>query len=331
MLHVASPKFNKAADGRWGQMWALRQPAPYEFERLDVPAPAPDTLVPGQVLVRYRLGGICGSDLPSFMGIRNPQHPRTGMLGAPLHELVGDVVASTVDRLAVGDRVVGTVVPAGLREVLAAPADQLHALSPTLPDGEAIAVQPLATVLCALGRLTDPAGKRAVVIGLGPIGMLFCAVLKSLGAHVTGVDRVDRTAEAKLFGIDEVVTGQAGEWVATDPGRADLVIDAIGHSQEILADCVDAAAPFGEIYVFGLPEDQYVLPIRRFFGKTLTLRGGLTTDWPGNLAAAERFLIDHRELAQAYVTNSYPLADIQEAFLTALRPSAGRLKITLRP
>ncbi len=280
--------------------------------------------------MRFRLGGICGSDLPPFAGVRNTQHPQYGMVGAPLHELVADVVASTVDRMAVGDRVVGTVVPAGLREVLAAPADQLHVLSPTLPDEEAIVVQPLATVLCALSRTRPAAGLRAAVLGLGPIGMLFCAALKAQGAHVTGVDRVDRGAVAELFGIDELVTGQTHDWAA---GRADadLVIDAIGHSQDVLTDCVEAARPFGEVYVFGLPEENYVLPVGRFFRKTLTLRGGITTNWPKHLADAEQFLIDRRDLARAYVTNHYPLDKLRDAFIEALHPSAGRLKITLTP
>lgn len=292
--------------------------------------PEPSPPGPGEVLLRFRLGGICGSDLPSFTGVRNAQHPQFGMVGAPLHELVADVVESTVDRLRVGDRVVGTVIPAGLREVLAAPADQLHALSPALSDRAAIVVQPLATVLCALSRMRPAAGLRAAVIGLGPIGMLFCAALKARGAHVTGVDRIDRSAEAALFGVDELVVGQSHEWAA---GRADadLVIDAIGHSQDLLADCVEAASPFGEIYVFGLPEENYLLPIGRFFRKTLTLRGGTTTEWPRHLADAERFLIDHPDLASAYVTHQYPLDQVTDAFLAALRPAAGRLKVTLVP
>jgi threonine dehydrogenase-like Zn-dependent dehydrogenase len=309
-------------------VWAWRQPAPYEFERLDVPEPPPPG--PGEVLLRFRLGGICGSDLPSFTGVRSTQHPQFGMVGAPLHELVADVIESTVDRLRTGDRVVGTVVPAGLREVLAAPADQLHVLGSSLPDREAIVVQPLATVLCALSRMRPAAGLRAAVLGLGPIGMLFCAALKAQGAHVTGIDRVDRSAYASLFGIDELVVGQTHDWA---PGRADadLVIDAIGHHQELLDDCVEAARPFGEIYVFGLPEENYLLPIGRFFRKTLTLRGGITTDWPRHLAAAEQFLLDHPGLAPAYVTHNFPLDQVRDAFLVSLHPSAGRLKVTLTP
>ena len=99
----------------------------------------------------------------------------------------------------------------------------------------------------------------------------------------------------------------------------------------MLTDCVEAARPFGEVYVFGLPEENYVLPVGRFFRKTLTLRGGITTNWPKHLADAEQFLIDRRDLARAYVTNHYPLDKLRDAFIEALHPSAGRLKITLTP
>lgn len=312
-------------------MWAFRQPAPYELERIEVPAPAP--LENGDVLVRFRVGGICGSDLPAFTGVRDDDHRHTGGIGTPLHEIVGDVVASAADRLRVGDRVVGTAWPVGLQEVITSPADLLHVLTPTLPDREAIVAQPLATVLCALDRVGDLAGRRAAVLGLGPIGMLFCVALKARGAHVTGVDRVDRTAEAPVFGIDEVVVGQSREWATSlaDADRPHLVIEAIGHNQDLLADCVEAARPHGEIYLFGLPEEHYVLPMRRFFRKMLVLRAGVTTNWPAHLAAAERFLLDRRDLAPAYVTHTYPLADVRDAYLTALRPAAGRLKITIAP
>jgi len=315
-------------------VWALRQPAPYEFERVEVPGPDPRELAPGEVLLRFRLGGICGSDLPVFAGVRDDEFSHTGTVGAPLHEIVGDVVASAAGRLKAGDRVVGKVATSdGLREVLRVPADMLHPLADTLPDSEAIIAQPLATVLCALDRVGPLAGRRAAVLGLGPIGMLFAAALKARGYHVTGVDRVDRAAVAKLFGIDEPVVAQTRDWAAglADADRPDLVVDAIGHRQDVLADCVAAARPHGEVYVFGLPEEHYVLPMSQFFRKTLVLRAGATTDWPVHLAAAERFLLDHRDLGPAYVTHTYRLAGAREAFLSALHPATGRLKIALVP
>ena len=310
-------------------MWAFRQPAPYELERIEVPAPAP--LTAGDVLVRYRVGGICGSDLPAFTGVRSIDHPNTGGIGTPLHEIVGDVVASESDRLRVGDRVVGHAGNVGLQELVTIPAANLHALSPTLSDLEAIVAQPLATVLCALDRVGDLAGRRAAVLGLGPMGVLFAAVLKARGAHVTGVDRVDRSSVAEAFGIDDAVTAQTREWATELPDQSHLVIDAIGHSQEVLDDCVTAARPHGEIFVFGLPEEHYVMPMRRFFRKFLTLHAGITWNWPHHLAAAERFLLAHRDLAPSTVTHTFRLDNARDAFLSALHPSSGRLKIALVP
>jgi threonine dehydrogenase-like Zn-dependent dehydrogenase len=138
---------------------------------------------------------------------------------------------------------------------------------------------------------------------------------------------------AATFGIDEAVVGQTREWAAgvADADRPHLVVDAIGHSQDVLDDCVTAVLPHGEVYLFGLPEEHYVLPVRRFFRKFLTLRAGVTWDWPKHLAAAERFLLEHRDLAPACVTHSYKLSDARDAYLAALRPAAGRLKIALVP
>ncbi|WP_163573861.1 zinc-binding dehydrogenase [Fodinicola feengrottensis] len=228
---------------------------------------------------------------------------------------------------------VGTAWPAALLEIVPSSVDRLHVLSPRLDDIHATSVQPLATVLCAAERIGDVRAKRVAVLGLGPIGVLFAAVLHDRGAYVTGVDRVDRTDVAPLFGIDEPVTGHARQWAAelSDVDRPDVVIDAIGHSHDILEDCVEAVRPHGEIFAFGLPEERYVMPMRRFFRKNLTLRAGVTSDWPRHLAAAEIFLAARPELGAAYVTNTFGLDRLQDAFLTALRPAKNRLKVALIP
>ncbi|WP_163505053.1 zinc-dependent alcohol dehydrogenase [Fodinicola acaciae] len=314
-------------------MWAWRQPAPYEFERVDVPEPDPADLGAGAVLARFRAGAICGSDLPPFTGVHNLEFPQTGMLGAPLHEFVGDVVFSASPRIQVGDRVVGTAWPTALMEIVTSGDDRLHVLSPKLDDVHATSAQPLCCVLCAVQRLGDVRGKRVAVLGLGPIGVLFATILHGRGAYVVGVDRVDRRDVAEIFGIDEPVRAHIRQWTAglSDVDRPDVVIDAVGHSHDILRDCVDAVRPHGEIFVFGLPEEDYVLPMRRFFRKNLTLKAGVTWDWPRHLAAAEAFLVARPELTAAYVTDIFRLEDIRDAFLTALRPAAGRLKIGLVP
>ena len=82
-------------------MWAMRLAGPGAFERITVPVPTAGDLGDGQVLLRTLAGGICGSDLPYFRGAHPlPEVPGlTGRLaselpGFPMHEVVGEVVAS---------------------------------------------------------------------------------------------------------------------------------------------------------------------------------------------------------------------------------------------
>lgn len=51
-------------------MWCYRLVAPYTFERVTVPEPAPDRLRDGQVLLKFLAAGICGSDIPGFKGVQ---------------------------------------------------------------------------------------------------------------------------------------------------------------------------------------------------------------------------------------------------------------------
>lgn len=316
-------------------MWQLQQPGPAAFDRMSVPAPTAEDLGEDEVLLRFACGAICGSDIPKFLGHLDPDNPYTGMPGVPLHELVARVEASTSARFAPGDRVVGIVAQSrGLAEYVVNAARFVHRLDDRLSDVEATVVQPVSTVLSAFGNVGDVAGRSVAVLGLGPLGILFAQIAKARGArHVTGVDRVDRSDVGAAFGIDEVVTGEVRAWASwlSEDERPELVIDAIGHRQEIVADAVTAAGFGGEILVFGLPEDHYVFPMRTFFRKSLTLWAGATQDWERYLAEAERHVLAHEVLRTGYITEVYPVADAAEAYRRYATPAPGRLKIALVP
>lgn len=337
-------------------MWALRQPGPGQFETLRVPIPVLES--PGQVLVRFEVGGICGSDIPAFLGRRNVEFSHTGRIGAPLHEIVGTVVESRSSRFDAGDRVVGTAWPAGLLEYVVVDESSIAPVHAALTSIQAIVAQPLATVLCALERLgiLEPTSAvvdgdrpgdrqpftRASVLGLGPMGLLFAHVLADRGIRVTGIDRVSRAqtddvADGSPFGLSESYTGEAEDWAHTidaeypwdDPQRPDLIIDAIGHDDSVLASAVTAARSFGTIYSFGLPEEHYVLPMRVFFRKTLTLRAGATDTWSRHLNDAQAYLNRHRSLAADYVTHEYSTDNAERAFRRYALPHPGQRKIIL--
>ena len=189
-------------------MWAYAVTAPGRLERVEAALPEAG---PGRVLVRLRAGGICGSDLPSFLGRRNPFVDSLGAPGYPLHEVVGTTET--------GARIVGWAEGhKGLAEYFVAREDAIVELDDELSDVEATVVQPLCTVLHQLDRV-DVAGKRVAVIGQGPIGLLFSHAAKARGAaHVTGVDRVDRSDCAAAFGVDEVVHDDASAWATGAQG-----------------------------------------------------------------------------------------------------------------
>ena len=314
-------------------MWAHRLIAPGQLETVEVDEPGEPR--PGRVVARFEAGGICGSDLPSFLGVRDllvgASH---GKPGFPMHELVGVVEASAADDLPVGTRVVGWAEGhRGMAERFVARGDQVITIGDELPPTHATVIQPLCTVLYALRRLGDVRGARVAVIGQGSIGLLFSHALKAAGAgHVTGVDPVDRRDAAQAFGVDAMEWSSSSEWVASlgDGARPDIVVEAVGHQAGTLEHAVEGVAHGGTVLAFGVPDDtHYAFPFARFFRKDLTLLAGVTQDRRRSLEAAREYLVEHREMLDAYITDVFPVAAAQAAFELAVKPTAGRLKVVL--
>jgi L-iditol 2-dehydrogenase len=315
-------------------MWAHKLIAPGQLEAVE--AEEPGEPHPGRVVARFEAGGICGSDLPSFLGVRDllvgASH---GKPGYPMHELVGEVEASAADDLPVGTRVVGWAEGhLGLAEKFTARADWVAALDDELPAVQATVIQPLCTVLYAVRRLGDVRGARVAVIGQGSIGMLFSYVLKAAGAaHVTGVDPIDRRDAAEAFGVDTMEWSSSSAWAASlgDDARPDIVVEAVGHQPATLEHAVEAVAQGGTVLAFGVPDEtHYAFPFARFFRKDATLLAGITRDRRQSLAIARDYLVEHREMLDAYITDVFPIAEAQAAFELAVKPTAGRLKVVLK-
>lgn len=316
-------------------MWAYTLTEPATFSRQAVPEPDFDDAVADRVLLRALAGGICGSDLPLFHGLPPLQAAaHAGAPGYPMHEIVGEVERSTAVGLAVGERVVGWVGGMdGLRERMVVGAEDVQAYDPALAPPTAVLLQPLACVLSALRPLRVKPPRTAAVLGLGPIGVLFAHVLKAWGvAEVVGVDRVNRCDVADEFGIDVCVQADARSWATglTPNDRPQVVVEAVGHQVGTLADAVDAVATGGRILYFGIPDDVvYPFPMHRFLRKGATLWAGYTRDKQMALAEARAHLVDHPGLARSYVTDRFPVAQVQAAFNCAAVPAVGRLKVVV--
>lgn len=314
-------------------MWAYEVDGPgfvRRVERADDASPLED----GQVRLRFRAGGICGSDMPLLQGV--PAASVSGAhAGAPIHEIVGEVVQSRSDRLLVGQRVVGTGgAVAGLTELLV---ESAHSFIP-VPDGvddvEAVPIQSVATVIRAADKLPDVRGRRVAVIGAGPVGLAFLHVLRDRGAaQLVSIDPVPRAEVARHYGADVFVPLHSSRWADTlDPSeRPDIVVEAVGHQHASIRDALHAVADGGFVYGFGAPDDdEYVLPYRQVYERGLTLMSGRTIDgWVDVLDAGRDYLLTHRDDFRDYVSHAISVHDAQRAYSLYARPQPGRVKVAL--
>jgi L-iditol 2-dehydrogenase len=320
-------------------VWSYRLVAPYTFERQEVSEPSPESLTEGQVLLDFLAAGICGSDLPGFRGTQGKLPADTGccaaeMNGFPIHEIVGEVLASRHPDHRPGERVVGWASGFdGLMGRVIADGAGLVAYDPALAPELAVGLQPLACVLYAVEQLPDLSGRHVAVIGQGSIGLLFSYVAKAFGAaRVTGVDPVDRSSVSTRFGVDDAIRATSDRWVrhlGTD-GKPDVVIEAVGHQVATLNHALEAAAFGGTVFYFGVPDDDsYPISMRTMLRNNLTLKSGVTLDRQRVLRRADEFVRQHPDLLATYVTHTFGSEEVQAAFELACRPVPERVKIAI--
>lgn len=243
--------------------------------------PVPALSRPGDILLDVEACGICGTDLHILS--KPPGHPAN--VGVVLgHEFVGVVreVGPEVTSLLPGDRVVvaanvscgecvwcrrglpnhcehftthGIFVDGGLAPSVSVPARSCFPIAAHVPRHLAALAEPLSTVTNG-ARLADVfPGDTAAVIGAGPIGLMFTALLRLAGARVVTVEPAERRATlARALGAERVVDPTQEDAVAavrelTDGLGADVVVDAVGSQLPAALDLVRKA---GRVVLFGM-------------------------------------------------------------------------------
>lgn len=331
-------------------MWAKYVDRPRHVAGIEVDPPSPGMLKDGEVLLRFRAGGLCGSDGPFYRGNANPWlgvndvHP-----GTPMHEIVGEVLASRSAHHSEGDLVVGWAdYWNALQEQVISRGESLFAYDPALSPAHALMLQPLACVIYAIEQMGPIAGRDVAVLGLGPIGVLFSHVLKNAGAaSITGVDVVDRSDVAEAFGVDRFEHHSTSSWLAalkaadgelpveflasgTNQNRPDVIVEAIGHQVGSLTHALDAVRERGFVFYFGIPDDPvYPVPVELMLRKHLTLKSGTTLERRRVLAAADEYVKAHPDLPAQYVTKVFPVDEADAAYRAAFTPAPGQLKVVI--
>ena len=200
--------------------------APRRVVLRELPPPEPAR---GEVRVRVRGAGICGSELPLWQGREWFDYPREA--GEPGHEGWGTVEAlgDDVSELAVGQRVTFISQRAHAEYDLTRAA---HAVALPGAVADPFPGEPLACAVNALRRAGIEAGQRVAVVGCGFLGLLLVALAAAEGADVVAISqRATSLEHAAGMGARQTWRlpegGQAGE------AAYDVVIEATGHQEPL--------------------------------------------------------------------------------------------------
>lgn len=308
----------------------------------------------GEVRLRVRYVGICGSDLHYYFHGANGEYTIREPL-TPGHELSAVVDADPSGRWAPGTPV--TVHPArygaslpgledrphlrpggdylgsaaafphrqgGASEYLLVDHDMIRELPDALPLERAALAEPLAVALHAVGLAGDLTGKRVLVIGVGPIGLLVVAAAVHAGAGTVGVSdvREEPLRRAVALGATEPILVGRDEIVDES---YDVIFECSGVSVS-LTQAVRATRRAGTIVQVGmLPNAEIGVNLAPLLAKELTVLGAFRfsseiDDAIGLLAASD--------LWDSVVSHTVPATDAVRAFAIA-RDSSASAKVLL--
>jgi 2-desacetyl-2-hydroxyethyl bacteriochlorophyllide A dehydrogenase len=288
------------------------------------PEPSPGS---GQVVVRVRGVGICGSDLALVSGRWHPP----SVPWVPGHEAVGEIVGTGpgVPSFRLGQRVViepnipcftcppclagmtsacvrrislGFNAPGTLADLIAVPASFAWPVPDDWTDEDAVCLEPLTVALAAIRR-APPTG-RCLVIGAGSQGLLLCIALVAQGIEPSVIEpHPGRLELAISLGAVPVSTGSY------------QVIFETSGAGAALADAASLAAAGGTVMLIGLSGGDIPLDAETVVRRQLRLHGSLTYDHPGDFAAA---VTGPASLRPGRVLRArYPLAEAATAFRAA--------------
>ncbi len=204
------------------------------------------------------------------------------------------------------------------RESLVADASQCVDATGLTP-GEAAMAEPLAVTLHATRRAGEMLGKRVLVTGCGPIGVLSILAARRAGAaEIVATDLSDFTLSlARKVGADRVInTGTEPEALAAygaDKGTFDVLYECTGVAAA-LAGGIAALRPRGVILQLGLGGDM-TLPMMAITAKELELRGSFRfhPEFAVGVGLMQKGLIDVKPL----ITHTVGLDEAEAAFRLA--------------
>jgi len=307
----------------------------------EVPKPTPSS---NEVLVKFRAGSICGTDLHFYRG--DWKDLAVGRVMG--HDACGEV-DGTGERVAIVPSVfcgscryclmgrpnlcekgsfMGFERNGLFSELIAAPEKNLQPIPDNVSFEEAAVLEPVALALHAFNLLSPKIAEWVTVIGQGAIGLLMTQLAKVSGCRVIAVDPLDyRLRLSKKYRADVCLNPQSRNVVeevkTITEGGSDIVIEAAGRKETVEqtpmlvrpAGKVALVGDFSGFIRFGVAGESLFFSV---YGPN-PLRYRLALDLISKGVVDVKGLITHRFL----------LKDFEEAIKTANDPSMKPVKVIL--
>jgi L-iditol 2-dehydrogenase len=310
-------------------MKTIRLHAPNDLRLHDEPRPEAG---PGNLLVRVKAVGICGSDLHWFCeaGIGDVSLEKPLILG---HEFSGEIA----DGPRQGERVVvDPAIPChsceycsqgnpnlcenvrfaglgqedgALREIIAWPAECMYTLPDSLSHADGVMLEPLGVAIHATDLAHLRVGMSIGVFGCGPIGLLILQV-----ACLSGPTQIFAT-ELLPHRLETALRLGARQWT---PNRSVDVAFEVAGDNAAVEDAFTAVKPGGKVILVGIPADDrtsFAASVARRKGLTIKLVRRMKFAYPRAIELVSSGKVDVRSL----VSHTFPLAQAVEAFRLAER------------
>ncbi|MBC7217569.1 MAG: zinc-dependent alcohol dehydrogenase family protein [Candidatus Caldatribacterium sp.] len=311
---------------------------------------------PGEVLIRVKAAGICGTDVHIFRGEYFQDFPIIAG-----HEFAGEVAAlgEGVSGFSVGERVtadpnifcdscyfckinknnhclnfeaVGVTRSGAFAEYVTVPAKCVFPLPPGLSFAEGAMAEPLACAVYGVRRSGIRPGEKVLIFGAGPIGLLLLSLFRVSGAsRVVVLDVSEKKLEHALRrGAHEVLLadGKEGKRLRKiAPFGFEVVVDATGIP-EVMEKALEFVEPDGTFLLFGVAPQKALMRLEPYevFRRDLRIVGSFAVK--KTMQYALNLLQSGAVTVQDLISSQYPLERFGDALEEVLH-GKDRLKVQI--
>jgi len=307
---------------------------------------------PGDILVKMRACGICGSDVEKVFGKYGQPSMRLG------HEPAGTImeVGSEISNFSVGDRVFthhhvacysddchecnhgnetmckkyyeSNLEPCGLADEYIVPEWNVkHGGVLKIPDSmsfeDAAMIEPLACCIRAWNKFTHKNNDSIAVLGIGPTGIMHALLAKIYGFEkIFCLDfnefRLDFAKKFEAIAINSGNTNALEQIKSETVNQGVDVVIVATSSLNALKDAVNFVRKGGTIVMFGVPSKGAIidLDMSEIYSKGITIVNSYAASDVDTTHALD--LISNKQInVSQLITHKYNLQECQQAFAHA--------------